>query len=217
MTTIKQVRSWTAPLLDTDSRLVLIGRNLVIKPVRHFARGVYVDRTGDRLRPRLLFYADPLFAVPSGQSGFVWSRLQSCYKIDQEGFEADFLANCRLAIEELSRIDTIFDFLEATSKIMGRPLGPVPIYDYPVRYAIVLIALGRFEEALSILNNDASGANSAAVQHGPAEELGALVQATRALGRPAIADLLRKQEEQKAKVWGVDHLWEKTRFPFEEH
>lgn len=214
MTTIKQVRSWTAPLLDTDSRLVLIGRNLVIKPVRHFARGVYVDRTGDRLRPRLLFYADPLFAVPSGQSGFVWSRLQSCYRIDREGFEADFLANCRLAIEELSGINTILDFLEETSKIMGRPLGPVPIYDYPPRHAVVLIALGRFEKALSILNKDA---DLAAIQPGPIGELGALVQATRAQDRAAVADLLRKHEEQKAKAWGVEHLWERTRFPFEEH
>lgn len=50
---------------------------------------------------------------------------------------------------------------------MGRPLGPIPIYDYPPRHAVVLLVLGRFEEALSILNKDA---DLAAIQPRPIGE-----------------------------------------------
>ncbi len=47
MTTVAQVRQAVQPLLQRNPDLALIGRLVVIKPVHHILRGVYIDRSLD--------------------------------------------------------------------------------------------------------------------------------------------------------------------------
>lgn len=44
------IKRYLKPILDQRDDLVLFGRRLVIRPVRHILRGVFFDRTGDRAR-----------------------------------------------------------------------------------------------------------------------------------------------------------------------
>ena len=54
MTTAAQVKKLVRPLLARHPELVLIGRMIVIAPVRHVLRAIYIDRTrsGDQFNPR---------------------------------------------------------------------------------------------------------------------------------------------------------------------
>ncbi|MFL9828965.1 hypothetical protein [Rhodoplanes sp. SY1] len=47
MTTIAQVKEVIKPLLERNSDLALVGREIYIKPVHHFARVVLIDRMLD--------------------------------------------------------------------------------------------------------------------------------------------------------------------------
>src|SRR5215475_9613867 len=48
MTTVSQVREVVQPLLQRNPDLELVGRLVVIKPVHHILRGIYIDRSLDR-------------------------------------------------------------------------------------------------------------------------------------------------------------------------
>jgi hypothetical protein len=58
MTTTAQVKEALTPLLAYHSDLVLIGRFLIVKPVHHILRGVFVDRSSDKrsFEPHIVTY-----------------------------------------------------------------------------------------------------------------------------------------------------------------
>ena len=47
MTTVAQVKKAVQPLLQRNPDLALVGRMVVIKPVRHILRGIFIDRSLD--------------------------------------------------------------------------------------------------------------------------------------------------------------------------
>ena len=244
MTTFSEVKRWTRPLLDADARLVLIGRNLVLRPVGHFIRGVYVDRTSNRLRSRLMFYIHPLFAPSNSEVSFLWSREQLPYRIDDKRFESGFLDLCQTGLADLDQLETMDDFLKQAEAITSRSFGDVPISLFPLRHAEVLAALGRFEQALSILAPAMRGEETTAnrilasaeaqlaskprslvakdsIAHATLRlqlvaRLKPLLHLLEADDHAGVAALLRNHEHQDAKLWKVDHLWEPTPFPFED-
>jgi len=66
------IKRYLAPLLRERSDLALIGRRLVIRPVRHLLRGAFLDRTGDKYSLRVISFINPLyFGDPHpGEIGF---------------------------------------------------------------------------------------------------------------------------------------------------
>jgi hypothetical protein len=48
MTTLSQVRKAMAPVLARNPDLVLMGRFLIIKPVRHILKGIFLDRSSNK-------------------------------------------------------------------------------------------------------------------------------------------------------------------------
>jgi hypothetical protein len=62
------LKRYLKPLLKQRSDLVLIGRLLIIRPVRHLLRGVFFDRTSDKYQFRMWRYITPLFPVKEGVS-----------------------------------------------------------------------------------------------------------------------------------------------------
>jgi hypothetical protein len=243
MTTISQVKRWTRPLIDSDSGLALIGRNLVLSPVGHLIRGIFVDRTSSRDRTRLLIYVQPLFFTTREGPGFQWSQDQPTLLNEDEGFDTRFLGYCKAALQDVRRIASIADFAEETEKIAGRTFGHMPITSFPLRHAVVLAALGRFEDARRLLtplleNEEArlkrvlasaqaelavKPKNGVAKVHlanattflKPIGELKPLLSLLEANDQAGVASWLRGKEEQNAKQWDVSHLWEPTSFPFE--
>jgi hypothetical protein len=47
MTTVAQVKQVVQPLLQSNPDLALVGRMIVVKPVHHLLRGVYLARSSD--------------------------------------------------------------------------------------------------------------------------------------------------------------------------
>lgn len=244
MTTSSEVKRWTHPLLHADARLVLIGRNLILQPVDHFVRGVFIDRTSDRHQPRLIFYVQPLFALTSSGTSFSWCRQQDMYRSDDERFESSFLDLCRNGLADLDQVKTLDDFLRQSETITWRSFGNVPIALYPLRHAEVLAALGRFAEALWILApamRDEEATSNTILTSAEAElakkprsllakdsishaswrlrqvaRLKPLLSLLEANDHTGIAALLRRHEQSSAKLREVDHLWVATPFPFED-
>jgi hypothetical protein len=71
MTTVAQVRQAVQPLLQRNPDLALVGRLIVLKPVQHMVRGIYIDRSLD---PRLFvptWSVLSLFEIRS-DFGFLW-------------------------------------------------------------------------------------------------------------------------------------------------
>ena len=60
------IKRYLKPLLDQRDDLVLVGRHLFIRPVRHLMRGVFFDRTGDKFSFRLHVMVKPLYGEPEG-------------------------------------------------------------------------------------------------------------------------------------------------------
>src|SRR3954462_3148924 len=55
------LKRYLKPLLKQRSDLVLIGRLLLIRPVRHILRGVFFDRTSDKYQFQVKRYVQPLW------------------------------------------------------------------------------------------------------------------------------------------------------------
>ena len=56
------IKRYLKPLLKQRNDLVLMGRCLMIRPVRHRRRGVFLDRTSDKYGFRVWRYIAPLFS-----------------------------------------------------------------------------------------------------------------------------------------------------------
>lgn len=59
------IKRYLKTILDQRDDLVLVGRHLVIRPVRHILRGAFFDRTGDRTCFRIWRYLEPLYGHPA--------------------------------------------------------------------------------------------------------------------------------------------------------
>jgi hypothetical protein len=67
------LKRYLKPLLKQRSDLVLIGRLLIIRPVRHIVRGVFFDRTSDKYKFQVVRYIRPLFEL--GESSFFHAEI----------------------------------------------------------------------------------------------------------------------------------------------
>ena len=47
MTTVAQVKQVVQPLLQRNPDLALVGRMIVVRPVHHLLRGIYLARSSD--------------------------------------------------------------------------------------------------------------------------------------------------------------------------
>jgi hypothetical protein len=60
------IKRYLKPLLQQRSDLLLSGRLLIIRPVRHVLRGAFLDRTTDKYEFRVWSYIKPLYTDPRG-------------------------------------------------------------------------------------------------------------------------------------------------------
>lgn len=155
MTSLAQIRRWTRPLLAVDSDLVLIGRSLFIKPVRHVLRGLLIDRTSSAEWSRVYYALVPLFEYPRRQMGFRWSNQLDLGANTEPGFVDEFLTKSRGVITEvLSGGETIADFvsqIEREGFPSFRRLGGYELAAFPQEHCVVLAATGELERASAVL------------------------------------------------------------------
>ncbi|HMK79659.1 MAG TPA: hypothetical protein VK438_08415 [Xanthobacteraceae bacterium] len=80
------IRRYLRPLLRQREDLVLIGRMLVVRPVRHVLRGVFLDRTSDRDTFRVWAYLKPLWGSRPQDLGYLDSVHDRLWHVWQSHF-----------------------------------------------------------------------------------------------------------------------------------
>jgi hypothetical protein len=221
MTTIAQVRQAVQPLLRRNPDLALVGRLIVVKPVHHILRGIYVDRSLD---PKLFVptWSIIFIAEPRDQIGFHWGsrvfRPGSVWDISEPELPMEMCeAIEREALPSMRSIKTIDDFVTFTSE----ERFPDTYLDlYPASRIFVDVARGDLEAASKIC--DYMRSDRAKRRYLPdmqhkydwvTKELCPLIAAN---DRPGLARLLHDYEAQSVKNLKLEKFWESTPFPIEQ-
>lgn len=104
------IKRYLKPLLEQRSDLALIGRRLIIRPVRHVLRGAFLDRTSDKYQFRLWRYICPLFAGAegAGYGGHIFSPISRVWEPHFESVLLDSLAED--IFDNVREIATLDDF-----------------------------------------------------------------------------------------------------------
>lgn len=243
MSTRSDVERWARPLLDTNPALRLVGRNLVLMPVRHFMRGIYIDRSSLKHSSTVICYLTPLFDFHSTGIYFSPNRHLTVPFSDDPSFQDRLVAECSGAIDE--KLAPLSSFSGLLSAMNRRPwiFDWSDITRHPLRHAVLLAADGNLAAAEGMLaagleskrrtaaidlthaerefakrSNSGSGRvylEQATIGRELIASLEPLLDMIRAADRAGIGALLRKRERQSVKEWGVEHLWEPTPFPVE--
>lgn len=155
MTTLVQIKKWTRPLLDADPNLVLVGRWLFLKPVRHILRGLLIDRTSAPEWSRMHYALIPLFEHPHQQMGFRWSNQLDLGRNTDPVFADEFMTKSRDVITEvLSGGETVADFVSQIERDRFpslRGLGAYDLATFPREYCVILAALGDLDRSAALL------------------------------------------------------------------
>jgi hypothetical protein len=199
------LKRYLRPLLKQRSDLVLIGRLLIIRPVRHIVRGVFFDRTSDKYQFRLRLIVRLL--VEPGDNVFLGGEIDT----DQcRVWEPEFLALLFHVLEqdvfsELANVRSLADVdrdlgLGREQKIAG--------FGTTVR---ALILAGRRERASELMDRfEAQPGNKESQQTWARHQRAFLDRDAASLGIEA-----RSWEAKVAKVYRLGAVWEPSPFPIE--
>lgn len=231
MTTIAQVRQVVQPLLQRHSDLALVGRYLVLKPVHHFERGVFI---GQGISPRHFVPSVSVGLMFGGQIalGAGWGDRLNYFCF--EGLDAD-LADIKKndsrfgdwAIDRPENIEIMLRGIEA----VFRYLRPMTTLEQMVAFA------SRYENNLTpfeflyyprLLMAVATGDLDTATQiiEGPDYRQDELLRAINARfptfypalvarDRQELAKFLHEREAKTVKNLKFEKIWERTPFPLE--
>jgi len=206
MTTAAQVAHVVGPLLKRNPDLALVGRLVVIKPVQHILRGIYVDRS---LNSKLFVptWAANFLFQPNARFHFFWGRrVHGAWDVDTPGL-AEKLADAieRDALPTLRSIVTIDDFVGFANGAWVEDHKPY-----------VDVALGDFNAAQSMCDFFASLNGDYGIRQEECEHVvNDICPLIAANDRPALARLLHKYEKESVKRLKLEKLWEPTPFPIE--
>src|SRR5262245_5538936 len=221
MTTVAQVRKVLQPLLQRNPDLELVGRLIVIKPVHHILRSIYIDRSLD---PQLfvptwavmiLFEPSESFSLSWG--GRVFNRAHGAWDVANPTTSTAMCDEIEKVAPPLLRpIQTIHDFIQFTSKDR---FNETYLELYEERKIFVDVACGDLNAARTICAYFATDRARKRYSGGMQEEydrvtktLCPLVAAGDRLG---LVQLLRDWEVSSVEHMKLKKLWEPTPFPIE--
>ncbi|HZO45761.1 MAG TPA: hypothetical protein VFB68_07700 [Xanthobacteraceae bacterium] len=223
MTTVGQVRQVVQPLLQRNPDLTLIGRLVVIKPVHHVLRAVYIERSSDPgafipiataiflFKPRKgisLHWGLRVYRGPVGSGTWDVGEPQTSASMC-EAIEAQ-------ALPPLRSIKTIDDFVAFTSKDR---FPDTFLYAYEDLKIYIDVARGDFDAARSICEHMATDRAKRTYLPDMQEEYDRITKElcplVAANDRPGLARLLHGYEAQSVKNLKIEKLWEPTPFPIE--
>jgi hypothetical protein len=200
------LKRYLKPLLKQRSDLVLIGRMLIIRPVRHLLRGVFFDRTSDKYLFRVSRYITPLFPVEDGAS-YEEDIHPVRWKVWQPHFN-DFLFDsvAEDAFDHVGQILTLGDFARDldTSYVVAQAA-----FQY-TRVASLALA-GLREEAAQLVDELERSNSDNSYWH-------YFAKTQRAFLKRKTDDLcaeFRRKEADAAKELKLEGIWEPTPFPVE--
>ena len=222
MTTLRQIKALCAPLLERHADLALVDWLLLVKPIRHVAHAVAIDRTSSanvfqprtastilnvRLRDFPLNTGNLLYRNESGE-GMLWLW-------SDPSMPNDFIQIVeRDALPRLRAIRTIEDYLQYEQEIHQHHF---PFY-WGLRLSIS-VALGRLDEARDIMNDARWSKISASYFNKEIEGLGdRLKEQGSAISdgdKKALVSILREREARSVEKLKLANVWERTPFPIE--
>jgi hypothetical protein len=221
MTTKAQIKRLVAPVLARHTDLALVhGRGLIIvvKPVRHFLRAFFIDRTSSADTFRVEWFVSCLFAGPSrpmlSPQGDVYRRsFRRFWQWDDPEMPARFEA--AITWEVLPRLRAVTDI--AAYEALESSYEPRRDYILGL-YAVLAIARGDLDEAARCLDAGYRPWGVAEFNQqraGLGDRLKAEGSRLSAEDRRTLAEVLHAWEAR-----AVDHLklapvWERTPFPLE--
>jgi hypothetical protein len=222
LTTARQIKAIFARLLERNEDLVLIDRVLVLKPVRHFARAIFIDRTSsaDTFQPqtallvlfvgyehRPLIVGEWLYRKEtSGSKRWLWSdpfMPQDFIRIVEQD-----------ALPRLRAVRAPEDYLRYAEEVYEHHF---PFY-WGLRLSLC-VTLGRFDEARDIMNDRRWSKISASFFNKEIEGLGdRLKEQGSAVSREdkkALVSILHEREARSVEKLKLSAVWERTPFPIE--
>ncbi len=199
------LKRYLKPLLKQRSDLVLIGRLLLIRPVRHIVRGVFFDRTSDKYAFKIHVILRLL--VQPGERMFLGGEvnIDHCRVWDPEFPALLFHVLDQDVFSKLANPRRLAD----VDRDLGR-IGEWGIADFHATVDALILA-GRRERASELID-------SFEAQPGNKERWQTLVRNQRSLLDQDAASLgaaFRLQEEKVAKVHRLGDAWEPSPFPIE--
>lgn len=225
MTTVAQVKRLVRPLLERHPDLVLVGRWIYLKPIRHFARAILIDRTSkaDRFSPRwtvihlfevrrsfTLNWGDFLVDPIPGRSGIWWP-------LDAPGI-GDALCEAieKQALPWLRMMSTFELYLAFVSQNLFRH----HLYDKGDAEVIAHVACGYLAAARKICEQQIERWSTDKPHHDDDDRahfrrLRELYPLVMNHDRDGLVHLLRAWEAETVKNFKIEHIWEPTPFPLE--
>jgi hypothetical protein len=187
------LKRYLKPLLKLRPDLMLIGRLLIIRPVRHLLRGAFFDRTSDKYQFRVYRYLAPLFAF-EGNVGVGF--LNDIHPVRWHVWEPHFAA---LLFDALA--EDIFDWVGKITTLegLGREPGGYPFRD-ELRFASLVLA-GQRQHAAEMMESE----------NGHSRQQRALLERDLA----SLCAELRSKEGEAAKALKLGDAWEPAPFPGE--
>jgi hypothetical protein len=195
------LKRYLKPLLKQRSDLVLIGRRLIIRPVRHLLRGVFFDRTSDKYGFRVSRELQPLFSVGNDASlGFSMPIHSVRWSVWEPHFKALlFDALAEDIFDDVGKITTLANFRGDNSGDYGESLQ-----------FVALVLAGQRERAAELIEMQPA---KDCPRYWPYD-----VDEQRALLDRDVESLcaeFRSKESHAAKVLKLGDAWEPAPFPAE--
>lgn len=226
MTTARQIRALTRPLLDRHADLALVaGRMVWLKPVAHVAREIWIDRTGRASDFYPKWHLTPMFTpevTPASSGGWCWDLIRRPLRpgdwnwIDPTVPE-DFVRQVEAETLPILRpVDTLEAYVAFARAHREAAMSTGH------RWTLVMeIALGNLEAARAWWDKAALGFSMDVPDLTPRErfvrgrynELGPpLLDGDRA----ALAAILHRWERENVTGTAAEPIWTPTPFPIEE-
>jgi hypothetical protein len=195
------IKRYLKPLLQQRSDLVLIGRMLVIRPVRHILRGAFLDRTSDKYSFRVWRYIKPLYDGPDGL-GYGDYLLGGGWDVWQPHFEA-LLMNS-LAEDIFARVGPMTTLTDLATALSGTDR----FHTARVR---ALVLAGERDRAADYIRE--------VEHHDPShpywESWARTQREFLARDIDAVCAEFHAKEAETAKALKLEPIWEPSRFPVE--
>lgn len=242
MTTARQAAVVAKPLLEKNSDLALIGRHLVLLPLNHVVRSIWIDRVSNARSFQIHWNVNHLFK--SGPFGGNWGRDIYCPAGGSWRWDIPDLpelvenAISESVLPALRTIQSIQDYIglvncfeenryakwEEINTALASPKMQAWSEDgYPRRYpeerAIIAAALGELDITREYCEKLESLRGSCLFNHMKDEyefvlaHLRPLLQKN---DRAGVAEWLRTLEAKKVKEYKLEKIWQPTSFPLEQ-
>jgi hypothetical protein len=222
VTNARQIKKLVQPLLEKHSDLVLDGRIILIKPLRHVYRGILIDRgfSAESFRPAWIFYHffEPHHPAQTGWGSKCYGARRNDWSLSNSHVEGDLVELAETSILPLLRS---INSLEVMATVASVSTALTLFYHETYTAFVLRIALGQFDMAREMMPRIQAKLPSDEVQ---LEDSGRrYVNWIRSLCRSleredleGLAQTLHELEAQTARNWKLEHLWEPSPFAFEE-